>query len=95
MPSNHGRVWLDHKYQLAAYALLIDEAFNTCVKRGFVNYIPEEKVVEIEITYSMKVYVKRVLGNIEKIIKDEKMPPIRADRKKCTGGCGFKFLCPE
>jgi CRISPR-associated exonuclease Cas4 len=95
MQSNHGGIWLDHKYQLTAYALLIDEAFNTCVKRGFVNYIPEEKVVEIEITHSMKIYVKRVLGDIERIIRDEKLPAIRVDRKKCTGGCGFKFLCLE
>jgi CRISPR-associated exonuclease Cas4 len=95
MPSNHGRIWLDHKYQLTAYALLIDEVFNTHVKRGFVNYIPEEKVIELEITYSMKVYVKKVLGDIERIIKDEKLPPIRTDRKKCMGGCGFKFLCLE
>jgi len=95
MMSNRGRVWSDHKYQLTAYALLIDEVFDTCVKRGFINYIPEEKVMELEITRSMKVFVKRVLGDVEKIIREEKLPPIKVSRRKCVGGCGFKFLCPE
>ncbi len=95
MPSNHGKIWLDHKYQLTAYALLIDEAFNTHVKRGFINYIPEDKVIKLEITHAMKVYVRRVLSDIEKIIREERLPPIKTSKKKCAGGCGFKFLCPE
>ena len=93
--SNHGKIWSDHKYQLTAYALLIDESFDTCVRRGFINYIPEEKVIGLEITRSMKVFVKRVLGDVEKIIREERLSPIKVSRKKCTGGCGFKFLCPE
>lgn len=95
MMSNHGRVWTDHKYQLTAYALLVDESFDTCVKRGFINYIPEGKVIGLEITRSMKVFVEKVLGDVEKIIREEKLPPIKVSRKKCGGGCGFKFLCPE
>lgn len=95
MSSNHGKVWLDHKYQLTAYALLIDESFNTRVKRGFINYIPEDKIIKLEITHAMKVYVRRVLRDIEKIIREERLPPIKVSKKKCAGGCGFKFLCPE
>ena len=86
MMSNRGKIWLDHKYQLVAYALLIDEVFDTCVKRGFINYIPEKMIRELKITYSMKVYVKRVLGAIKRIIREEKLPQRKVSKRKCGVG---------
>ena len=95
MASDGGRVWMDHKYQLVAYALLIEESFSTIVKRGFINYIPEDLILELQITPSMKTHVKRVLGHIKKIIKEEQLPPIRVAENKCTGGCGHKQTCQQ
>lgn len=95
MESNRGRVWMDHKYQLTAYALLIEENYSTCVKRGIINYIPEKLVIQIEITPTMKTHVKRVLGHIKRIIAEEKLQPIRVAKQKCTGGCGYKYLCKD
>jgi len=93
MASDRGRVWMDHKYQLVAYALLVEDHFDTVVKRGFVNYIPETLILQLEITPTMKSYVKRVLGHIKRIIKEEELPPIRVAKQKCTGGCGHKQTC--
>jgi CRISPR-associated exonuclease Cas4 len=93
MSSDRGRVCMDHKYQLVGYALLVEENFGTVVRRGFVNYLPEALVLEFEITPSMKSYVKRVLGHIKRIIKDEELPPIRVAKHKCQGGCGHKQTC--
>jgi CRISPR-associated exonuclease Cas4 len=93
MSSDKGKVCMDHKYQLAGYALLIEENFKTVVKRGFVNYLPETLILQIEITSTMKSYVKRVLGHIKLIIKDEDLPPIRVAKQKCGGGCGHKQVC--
>ena len=95
MNSDKGKVCMDHKYQLVGYALLIEENFGTVVKRGFVNYIPETLILQIEITPTMKSYVKRVLGHIKRIIKDEELPPIRVAKQKCTGGCGHKQTCQQ
>jgi len=94
MTSNKGRIWMDHKYQLTSYALLMEENFNTNVKRGFINYIPEKLILELEITSTMKTHVKRVLSRIKRIIQEEKLPQERVAKEKCTGGCGFKGLCP-
>jgi len=91
--TDHGRPWTDHKYQLVAYALLIDENYKTNVKRGLINYIPEETIIKIEITQTMKTHVKRIIGNIQKIIREEKPPKIRVAKYKCTGGCGYRYLC--
>ena len=93
MESDQGRVWMDHKYQLVAYALLIEDCLGGPVKRGFINYIPEDLVISLEITPTMKTHVKRVLGHIKRIIREEKLPPIRVAKNKCTGGCGHKNLC--
>jgi CRISPR-associated exonuclease Cas4 len=93
MSSDGGKVCMDHKYQLVGYALLVEENFETVVRRGFVNYLPEALILEFEITPSMKSYVKRVLGHIKRIIKDEELPPIRVAKHKCMGGCGHKQTC--
>ncbi len=95
------RIWLqtrdvfgwDHKYQLVAYALLVENHFGTVVRRGFVDYIPKALILQLEIMPSMKSYVKRVLGHIKRIIKEEELPPIRVAKQKCTGGCGHKQTC--
>lgn len=93
MSSNKGRMWMDHKYQLVAYALLVEENYGSVVKRGFVNYISEKLILKVEITPTMKTHVKRVIGHIKRIIKEEKLPPVRVAKRKCAGGCGHKQIC--
>src|SRR3972149_9747665 len=93
MRSDDGAVCMDHKYQLVAYALLIEETFGAVVKRGVVNYIPETLLLQFELTPTMKSHVKRVLGHIKRIIQDEELPPIRVAKHKCQGGCGHKQTC--
>jgi CRISPR-associated exonuclease Cas4 len=93
MNSDCGKAYMDHKYQLVAYALLVEENFDAIVKRGFVNYIPEKLILQFEITPTMKSYVKRVIGHIKRIIKEEMLPPIRVAKNKCQGGCGHKQTC--
>ncbi|MBX5321273.1 MAG: CRISPR-associated protein Cas4 [Candidatus Bathyarchaeia archaeon] len=95
MNSDKGKAYMDHKYQLVAYALLMEENFGTVVKRGFVNYVPEQLILKFEITPSMKSYVKRVVGHIKRIIREEMLPPIRVAQNKCQGGCGHKQTCQQ
>lgn len=95
MNSDHGRVCMDHKYQLVAYSLLIEETYSTTVKSGIVNYLPEALILQFEITPSMKTHVKRVIGHIKRIIQTEELPSIRAAPYKCQGGCGHKQTCQQ
>jgi len=95
MSSDRGRVCMDHRYQLVAYALLIEENYGTVVRRGFVDYIPEGLILQFEITPTMKSHVKRIIGHIKRIIKDEELPPIRVAKQKCQGGCGHKQICQQ
>jgi CRISPR-associated exonuclease Cas4 len=93
MNSDKGKIHMQHKYQLVGYALLVEDHFKTVARRGFVNYIPESLILQFEITPTMKSYVKRILGHIRRIIRDEKLPPIRVAKHKCAGGCGHKQTC--
>jgi len=95
MKSDKGRIRMQHKYQLVGYALLIEDNFNTIVKQAFVNYIPENIVLQFEITPTMKTFVKRIIGHIKRIIQEEELPPIRVAKHKCTGGCGHKQTCQQ
>jgi CRISPR-associated exonuclease Cas4 len=95
MNSDAGRVCMDHKYQLVAYALLIEETYSTTVKSGIVNYLPEGLILQFEITPTMKTHVKRVIGHIKRIIQTEELPPIRVASYKCQGGCGHKQTCQK
>jgi CRISPR-associated exonuclease Cas4 len=93
MPSNHGRIWMDHRYQLVAYSLLIDENYGVQVRRGFINYIPDGLILSLSITPTMKTYVRRLISHIRTMIRDERLPPIHIAKQKCTGGCGYKEIC--
>lgn len=95
MNSDGGRVCMDHKYQLVAYALLIEDCFGTVVKQGIVNYLPQTQILQFEITPTMKTHVKRVLGHIKRIIQTEELPPIRVANYKCQGGCGHRQTCQQ
>jgi len=95
MNSDGGRVCMDHKYQLVAYALLIEETFGTVVKQGIINYLLEGLILQFEITPTMKTHVKRVIGHIKRIIQTEELPPIRVAKYKCQGGCGHKQTCQK
>jgi CRISPR-associated exonuclease Cas4 len=87
--SDHGRPHLHHKYQLVAYALLVDERYQTKVKRGFLYYVPEEKPIQVEITYTLKRYLERIVTKIENQLENHVLPPI----KNCRGVCGYEWIC--
>ncbi len=95
MKSDRGRPWRDHIYQLTFYAILLEKVTNKLIKRGFIYYVEEEKLVEISITNHEKCYVRRVINSIRKMLKTEKAPRIRINRRRCTGGCGYEWVCKK
>ena len=93
MSSDKGKLWLDHKYQLTAYALLVEETHNTTVKRGIVNYVSEDLVIPCEISDGMKKYVRRIVVEVNRLVSDQALPPVSVPAKRCHGGCGYQWIC--
>ncbi|MEM1554639.1 MAG: CRISPR-associated protein Cas4 [Thermoproteota archaeon] len=82
-----------HLYQAAAYAMLVEEAFKTIVRKLYVYYEKSGKFVEIPMTESIRKHVIWTIERIRNIIEKEKLPPVKTSRK-CKS-CGYKWICKE
>lgn len=85
---------LHQKYQLAAYAMLLEEKCDKPVRYGFLYLIPRKTVIPLEITVSMREHVKKVLSAIRKVIAGEKIPAYVRSHGRCTN-CEFKNYCAD
>lgn len=80
--------------QLAAYALLLEEAFQVPVERAFVYAIPRKKAEELVITPALRKKVGKILDAMRQMLFTEKMPePTRAYRRCPT--CEFRRFCND
>ena len=90
-PSKKG---LHVKYQLAAYAMLLEESLRKPVRYGFLYLIPSKSVMPMEITSSMRDYVKKALTAIRNIISGERVPVYTRSKSRCVN-CEFKNYCTD
>lgn len=88
-----GKIYSNILYQLAAYALCIEEMTNTPVKKGFIYIIPQQKAYPIMITDEQKLYIRKVTSMIKKIINEEYFPEPRS-KKRCWD-CEFQRYCND
>ncbi|MDA8186717.1 MAG: CRISPR-associated protein Cas4 [Dehalococcoidales bacterium] len=87
-----GPAALNHKYQLTAYALLVEDKWNRGVRRAFVYFIPLKRSQEVPITPNMREFVKDALQRIRKMIDSEAIPDATRHKRRCTD-CEFKNYC--
>jgi len=89
-----GKLGLNHKYQLAAYALLVEEKWEKPVRRAFVYFIPLKQAREISITSNMRSFVQRTLGQIRGMIATEAMPEPTRQSGRCVD-CEYRNFCGD
>jgi CRISPR-associated exonuclease Cas4 len=89
-----GPVGLNHRYQLTAYALLVEEAYGRPVRRGFIYLIPARRAVEVVVRPGMRRFVHRGLRAMRRMIAAESMPPPTRHRGRCTD-CEFRRYCND
>jgi CRISPR-associated exonuclease Cas4 len=82
------------RLQLAAYSLLLEEAWRLPVRRGFLYHIPERRAEEIPITPSLRSKVVRAATAIRASVQKETIPPPPARRAKCVA-CEFRRFCND
>ncbi len=88
MPENG--VWNSDRLQLAAYAILAEERYNTVIERGFVEYARWGKVREVNIKRYERRKVLQIRDKIKKI-QNGSMPE-KPENPPCTY-CNFNGLC--
>lgn len=85
---------LNHKYQLVAYALLVEEHFDCIVRRGCVQLIPAKEVIEYAITPNMRRHVLKTLSEMRRVLSSERLPGPPASLGKCTD-CEYRRFCND
>lgn len=86
---------LNHKYQLVAYALLVEEEFGVHVRAGFVYSSPGWRRIQVvEITPNARLHLKRLMGAIRRMIREERIPMAARSRSRCWD-CEYRRFCSE
>lgn len=85
---------LNHKYQLIAYGLLVEERFSRVVRRGFIHLIPLKEVVEYSFTPNMRRHALRTLAAMRAVLAADRLPPQPANLGKCSD-CEYRRYCND
>lgn len=80
--------------QLAAYALLVEEAWGLPVNRGFLYSIPLRKAEPVAITQHLRRKVGQTIGQIRQIVENEIMPSPPSSLRRCVT-CEFRRFCND
>lgn len=85
---------LNHKYQLIAYAMLLEDSYQKPVRLGFLYFIPGNRIYPIEITPNAREFVKESLEKIRQMITTETFPKAPYGKGKCND-CEYRNYCRD
>ena len=82
------------KLQLAAYALLLEEARGCEVRRGFLYYLPLRRAESVPIDRRLRRQLAAALAGMREMLEQEKMPAPTPQIAKCVA-CEFRRFCND
>jgi CRISPR-associated exonuclease Cas4 len=91
---SEGGVYYNHRIQLAAYAMLVEECLARKVTNAFVYLVPSRQLVAVPAGERERAAVIRALAEIRRVIREEEMPPPTPARARCVG-CEFRNYCGD
>ena len=89
-----GGVRYNHRVQLAAYALLVEENLARPVPLAFVYLVPSRQLVTVPVGVKEREAVTRAVVEMRQVIAQEKMPGPTPVRARCTA-CEFRNYCAD
>ncbi|MGH7320333.1 MAG: CRISPR-associated protein Cas4 [Candidatus Rokuibacteriota bacterium] len=89
-----GGVRRNHRVQLAAYALLAEEAFGRPAPEGFIYLVPVRQVVRVPLEDADREAVVRALADIRRMIGEQRMPEPTPVRARCQA-CEYRNFCAD
>jgi CRISPR-associated exonuclease Cas4 len=89
-----GRPHRNHISQLAGYAVLAEEQYQTLIETAFIYLVPIGELVAIKITKELKDEVSDRLSSMREMIFDEILPPPTQVRARCAE-CEFRNYCGD
>jgi CRISPR-associated exonuclease Cas4 len=91
---SEGKAHSNYALQLAAYALMIEEAWGISVRRGFIYHIPDRRAEPIAITPALRRKVETAARDIHQFIQGERMPDPPKSLAPCVA-CEFRRFCND
>lgn len=88
------KVGPNHRIQLAAYALMLEEKWQLPVRRAFVHFIPLRQSCGVKLDVALKAKVPARLDALRQMIRHEALPDATKARERCTD-CEFRNFCPD
>jgi len=85
-------VWPNHRIQLGAYAVLMEEKFNKEINEGFVYYLDKREKRHIVINPFLKQEVRELKEKVRILINNKELPETADNENKCAK-CGLKDKC--
>jgi len=82
------------KVQLAAYALLLEEALHIPARRSFLYSIPLRKAEAVPITSVLRKKVQMITQDIKQLMRGEQMPEATRTPRRCPT-CEFRRFCND
>lgn len=89
-----GGVRANHRIQIAAYALLVEEAFRKPVPEAFVYLAPTDEVVAVPVNPESRGRVLDSLNEMRMMIAEERFPDPTPVRSRCTA-CEYQNYCGD
>ena len=88
------RLNLNAKYQLTAYALMVEECLGQSVFQGFIYRIPTGRITTVPISETLRRRTLDAIKQIRRMLSDEWLPPPTPQRGKCVE-CEFRRFCAD
>ena len=92
--NGRGPVGLNHRLQLAAAGLLVEERWGLPVRRAFVHFIPTGRHNEVALTDELRERVLEELAALRRMVEHETMPPPTPVLGRCAE-CEFRRFCND
>jgi CRISPR-associated exonuclease Cas4 len=89
-----GGVRYNHRIQLAAYTMIVEETLALQVPMAFIYLVPSRHLVSVPIGGKEKDQVIRAVAEMRRLIRDEEMPAPTPVRARCTA-CEFRNYCAD
>jgi CRISPR-associated exonuclease Cas4 len=80
--------------QLAAYGMMLEEAWGGSVERGFVYSLVKRKAEEVAITARLRREVQEAVAAMREMVEQEAMPEPPRSRRPCVS-CEFRRFCND
>jgi CRISPR-associated exonuclease Cas4 len=89
-----GGVRYNHRIQLAAYSLLVEENLARSVPIAFVYLVPSRQLVTVPVGAKEREEVTRAIAEMRRVIEQENMPGPTPVRARCVA-CEFRNYCAD